>query len=80
MSDAKLFDQCGVVTKQVCSDLRTYERRDWVGLTGKNEREPDNRGGSERRTVFPITRTGFFTLERSRGARRSTERTGHPKL
>jgi len=37
MPKTELFDQRGMVAEQVCSSLRTHERCDRVGLTGKNK-------------------------------------------
>ena len=43
MPDAKLFNQCGAVTEQVCSGLRAHERRDGVGLASKGRYESHRR-------------------------------------
>jgi hypothetical protein len=80
MPETKLLNQSGTAANQLCSGLRAQERCDGVGLadirTFKSNR---GEGECDERTVFPITRTGLFNFEKSKGGRRSTERMGHPK-
>ena len=81
VSETEVLNQSGFVANQFGSSLGTRKRCDGVSLAGIDRRESNHgEAKNEKRTMFPITRTGFFNFEKSKGGRRSTERTGHPKL
>ena len=78
MTEAKLFEQEGIVAEHIGSLFRTRERCDWVSLGIVVVRLRENMILEwVARTVFPMTRTGVLRFVSLNGGSLSTERMGH---